>query len=270
MDKINPTIHFISGLPRSGSTLLAAILRQNPAFTAGISTPLCRLVCSNVEAMSERLEGSVMIDDLMRERILKGLFEAYYPTDGTVFDTNRGWCAHMPLISRLFPLSTVICCVRNIPEILDSIEQLAARNTFQPSGLFGYSTGGTIYTRVERLMGANGMVSYACDALREACFGPHANKLLLARYSSLCLQPKETLDLIYHTLGCDPFEHTFDNVTFDADEYDRRLGTPGLHRVRPRVELIERTGVLPPDLVERYREWAFWDDPEGRGGARII
>jgi sulfotransferase len=25
-------IHFISGLPRSGSTLLAAILRQNPRF----------------------------------------------------------------------------------------------------------------------------------------------------------------------------------------------------------------------------------------------
>lgn len=28
-------MHFISGLPRSGSTLLAAILRQNPRFGAG-------------------------------------------------------------------------------------------------------------------------------------------------------------------------------------------------------------------------------------------
>jgi hypothetical protein len=31
-------IHFISGLPRSGSTLLAAILRQNPHFHATISS----------------------------------------------------------------------------------------------------------------------------------------------------------------------------------------------------------------------------------------
>jgi hypothetical protein len=34
------TIHFISGLPRSGSTLLAALLRQNPRFEAGMSGPL--------------------------------------------------------------------------------------------------------------------------------------------------------------------------------------------------------------------------------------
>jgi sulfotransferase len=33
-------LHFISGLPRSGSTLLAALLRQNPRFTAGMSSPV--------------------------------------------------------------------------------------------------------------------------------------------------------------------------------------------------------------------------------------
>ena len=32
--------HFISGLPRSGSTLLAAILRQNPRFHAGMTSPV--------------------------------------------------------------------------------------------------------------------------------------------------------------------------------------------------------------------------------------
>ncbi|MBD9680249.1 sulfotransferase, partial [Pseudomonas sp. PDM18] len=32
--------HFISGLPRSGSTLLSAILLQNPRFHAGMSSPV--------------------------------------------------------------------------------------------------------------------------------------------------------------------------------------------------------------------------------------
>lgn len=32
--------HFISGLPRSGSTLLAAILRQNPRFLAATTSPV--------------------------------------------------------------------------------------------------------------------------------------------------------------------------------------------------------------------------------------
>jgi len=33
-------LHFISGLPRSGSTLLSAILRQNPRFYAGMTSPV--------------------------------------------------------------------------------------------------------------------------------------------------------------------------------------------------------------------------------------
>ena len=36
--------HFISGLPRSGSTLLAGILRQNPRFHAHIESPVGRMV----------------------------------------------------------------------------------------------------------------------------------------------------------------------------------------------------------------------------------
>jgi hypothetical protein len=36
-------LHFISGLPRSGSTLLAALLRQNPRFSAGMSSPVYAL-----------------------------------------------------------------------------------------------------------------------------------------------------------------------------------------------------------------------------------
>ena len=34
------TIHFISGLPRSGSTLLAGLLRQNPRFAAAMTGPV--------------------------------------------------------------------------------------------------------------------------------------------------------------------------------------------------------------------------------------
>jgi len=29
--------------------------------------------------------------------------------------------------------------------------------------------------------------------------------------------------------------HDFENIEFDAEEFDRRLGTPGLHKVGRRV-----------------------------------
>ena len=85
--------HFISGLPRSGSTLLAALLRQNPRFEAGMSGPLAGLFGALLGQMSARNEYSVFIDDARRERILRGLFDSFYADckAGVIFDTSRGW-----------------------------------------------------------------------------------------------------------------------------------------------------------------------------------
>ncbi|EQD65369.1 sulfotransferase protein, partial [mine drainage metagenome] len=74
--------HFISGLPRSGSTLLAALLRQNPRFQAGMSGPVAGLVGSLLGEMSGRNEFSVFIDDAARRRVLKGVIENYYADIG--------------------------------------------------------------------------------------------------------------------------------------------------------------------------------------------
>jgi len=59
-------IHFISGLPRSGSTLLAALLRQNPRFQAGMSGPLAGLFGALLGQMSARTDYSVF-DVLLAE-----------------------------------------------------------------------------------------------------------------------------------------------------------------------------------------------------------
>ena len=53
-------IHFISGLPRSGSTLLAAILRQNPRFYANMSGPICSLLYDMLGHMSGQFVHSCM------------------------------------------------------------------------------------------------------------------------------------------------------------------------------------------------------------------
>jgi sulfotransferase len=71
------TIRFISGLPRSGSTLLAALLRQNPRFHANMSGPLAGMVNAMLGEMSDRNEFSMFITDTQRQRTLQGLFENF-------------------------------------------------------------------------------------------------------------------------------------------------------------------------------------------------
>ncbi|MEG3906006.1 sulfotransferase [Microcoleus sp. B4-C5] len=45
--------HFISGLPRSGSTLLAALLRQNPRFHSAMTSPVGAQIDRMLSAVSE-------------------------------------------------------------------------------------------------------------------------------------------------------------------------------------------------------------------------
>ena len=70
--------HFISGLPRSGSTLMGAILRQNPRFHAGMSSPIASLFEGIISQVSAGGEISTMVDQAQRGRLLRGLFDSFY------------------------------------------------------------------------------------------------------------------------------------------------------------------------------------------------
>lgn len=257
-------VHFISGLPRSGSTLLAAILRQNPRFHAGMSSPVGSLFMALQGAMSKRNEAAVFIDETQKRELLKGLFDNYYHAlhpEKLVFDTNRAWCSKLPTLARLFPEAKVICCVRHVPWIMDSLERIIRQNAFELSGIFGYEPTNTVYTRVNRLAVNDGLVGFAMDALREAFWGEHADRLILVGYEALAKRPEQTLRQIYDFLGEPWFPHDFDNVEYAVDEFDLALGTPNLHTVRRKVEWIDRSSVLPPELFDRFVNDAFWTVP---------
>jgi sulfotransferase len=261
---MNNGIHFISGLPRSGSTLLAGILRQNPRFHAGMTSPVGGMYMALEAAMSRRNDTAVLIDDRQRRNVLKGLFSNYYETihqERTVFDTNRAWCTKLPALKQLFPEARVICCVRDIGWIMDSVERLVRRNAFELSGMFGFEPGGTVYTRVNRLSSGDGLVGYALDALREAFFGEDAGKLILVEYEVLSRAPADTMRHLYRMLNEPHFEHDFENVDYQADDFDLALGARGLHTVRRRVEWLERRTILPPALFDRFANDMFWRDP---------
>jgi sulfotransferase len=206
----NKKIHFISGLPRSGSTLLSALLNQNPRFQANMSGPVAGLVGTLLENMSGKSEYSVFINDDQRKRIIGSVVKEYYADSNAevIFDTSRAWCARMPLLKTLHPDAKVIACVRHMPWIIDSIERIVQRNVFQPSSIFNYLSGGTVYSRADGAAGADGMVGYAYNALKEAYFGDYAaGRLMLLQYETLVKDPQKSIAAVYEFISEQPFEH---------------------------------------------------------------
>lgn len=265
--------HFISGLPRSGSTLTAALLRQNPRFHAGMSSPVASFFDGLIAQVSAGTELSSMVSDDQRARLLRGLFESYYAGNdaNVIFDTNRAWTAQLPALMRLFPDAKLICCVRDVAWVMDSLERQYRNNAFEHTRLFNNpGERSTVYTRLDALAGANRLVGYAWHALREACYSEFADRLVLVDYDLLASRPSEVFGLLYQFLGETPFDHDFENVEYDAPQFDAQLGLDGLHRVHKTVSARPRQTVLPPDLFKRYSNMAFWRDLEGSKAFRIV
>ena len=273
MTDIPPNLHFISGLPRSGSTLLAGILRQNPRFHAAMTGPLGTLFSVLLNTFGTQNETALFLSEAQKKDLLGSLFAVYYRPQAekaVIFDTNRVWCARLPALLSLFPEAKVLCCVRDVAWVLDSIERLVRKNAFEPSRLFGSpDERATVFSRVEALANRERLVGFAWSALKEAYYGEHSRSLLLIEYDILCRRPDDTLRLVYQFLDEPWYEHDFDNVEYAEPEFDANLATPGLHTVRRKVEFTPRRTVLPPDLFEKYSSLAFWREPKGSASFRI-
>ncbi|MEL7014557.1 MAG: sulfotransferase [Pseudomonadota bacterium] len=264
--------HFISGMPRSGSTLLAAILRQNPNFHAGMSSPVASLFEGILSQVAAGTELSSMVSDDQRADVLKGLFTSYYKgrDRAVIFDTNRAWTANLPALMRLFPDSKLICTVRDVNWVMDSMERQFRSNAFEHTRLFNNpGERATVYTRVEALAGSNRLVGFAWQALREACWSDHADRLVMVDYDILTARPAEVIKLLYEFIDEPAYAHDFDNVVYDAPEFDTQLGLKDLHTVKPKVEPQKRRTVLPPDLFEKFAGMAFWRDLKDSKAFRI-
>lgn len=268
--------HFIAGLPRSGSTLLSAILRQNPKFYARVTSPLYAMTDRMIDTMGPDMKYSSFFDEERRISVLRGLFDSYYhdfdPEGGVVFDTNRMWTSSAPLMAKLFPESKIICCVRHVHRIIDSFERVLRNNPLEYNSLFAFKNEPTIYGRVKMMMNArDGVIGGPHSALRSVWFTEHAKRLIVVRYESLVKQPEQTMKTLYQALGLEPFRHDFGHVEYAEPEYDLRIGLPGLHTTRGSVEFREGPLSIPPDVAQNYAHSNFWDAPqENIHGVKVI
>ncbi|HEY8095611.1 MAG TPA: sulfotransferase [Methylobacter sp.] len=271
--------HFISGLPRSGSTLLTALMRQNPRFSVALASPIVSLIDA-IQPYTSGGEYSLFFDDVTRANMFRGLFDSFYaqtlakmPENPVIVDSNRWWTGHAPLIAHLYPSSRIICCVRDIGWIIDSLERLLAKNPLQLSRIFGAGSINTVFGRAESLMNPEqGLIGTPYYKFSEAWFGDQAKRLIVVPYNNLVKEPKRTMQRLYAELNEPQFNHDFDNVEYDdVSEYDAYIGMPGLHTVRKKVEFADRMPAIPPEIFFKYAGAQFWDKPEmNPRGVKII
>lgn len=253
---------FISGLPRSGSTLLSGILRQNPLFYADIQSPMYSLTTNTLDVITSS-DSNHIIDENKRKHILSSLFNSFYQDTNKpiIFDTHKLWTSKTSLLKELFPKTKMICCVRDIPWILDSFEKIIAKNCLynDPHLFENKDIGKTIAERCDYLMNSTnyGQVITPYFFLEEGLL-LNPDMILLVEYESLCKDPEKIMCDIYNFIDKPYFKHDFENVEYENEIYDRGVNLKGLHTVRKKVEWSQRASILPNHIWKKYSDMEFW------------
>jgi sulfotransferase len=272
MSRMNKTYYFMSGLPRSGSTLLSSILNQNPRFYSGPSSPVVPTMIT--------LENSFSNDELFlgypkplqAKEIIASVLPQYYSDrqEPVIFDKNRSWTVRMEYIPGYFDIQPkVICPVRDTAEILTSFISMIRRNPYQVNGKINFidemlvknNIPLTDDNRCELLASPAGIFGQSVEGLRKALMEGYDNSIHLVEYSDLVNNPKETMGKLYEFLGEEPFEHTFDNLENVNRENDAQIyGFADMHEVRPEVKATAPTPeeILSPEILEKCKNTEFW------------
>jgi sulfotransferase len=250
--------HFITGLPRSGSTLLSSILKQNPRFHSSITDPLATLLKGVIETCQDGPGMKHEVPIPRRKNIATSIFEGYYKDvdKEVIFNTNRAWTYVTHLLKEIYPESKIIICVRDIKWIIDSFELAHRRNPLS-TNTFSGGLGGSVYSRADALMKDDGIIGFPYIGIKQAITGSEKKNLMIVEYDQLCKNPNGIMKALYNFIHEDFFEHDYNNVEASWDEYDSEIGVD-LHKVRKKVEHKTRETILPPDLIAKYSNMEVW------------
>lgn len=267
------TVHFISGLPRSGSTLLVNLLAQNPRFQVGGTSPLVDMLLLIRAAWDRSPEAKAMDPEeaaAARRRVMMGMFAGYYPHQGVAFDKSRSWLAHLEMAEALLRRKVkVIVPVRDVRDVLASFELLWRKATALRQIEWeqrNYHLFQTAPGRCQVWMAPDGPVGIAYARIRDAIQRGFGDRMLLVPYEALTGNPADTLARIYEFLGETPFAHNFDDVDPVTREDDRAYGFPGLHDMRRKVEASpSRWRELLGDAADQYAPLNAFLFPQPQG-----
>lgn len=269
--------HIISGLPRSGSTLLSALLSQNPAFHASISSPVFPMIASIRDTFNhvDRFAES-MVSESEQIALYRDLIQSYYQSRISkpckiVFDTNRTWTKDLSLLAAIAEPAKVIVCVRNMADILNSFEwQFRRSPLIFPNFFTDASQWGSVYSRVDTMIHRNGAVGAPWIFLKEGFYSQHSQRLLIVDYDLLVSCTLKVLECIYQFLELPYWTgHSLKGIALKPDEqtrvekFDQVLGAPDLHRLQSEVQKIPREMLIPPELIQTLDQLNFWRSTEG-------
>jgi sulfotransferase len=242
--------YFLSGVPRSGSTVFATLISQNPNIHTTPTSPLLDLLLTTKPNWKQVSAFQTNTHSEQYLNIERGIISGCYQhiTKPIVLEKHRSWAKYSDYIEQTFQTKPrIICTTRRISEVLASfilIINKADKVTYIDRQLMNENKPVNNKTRC-RLLWEN-YISVPWKSLKIG-YETHKDNMIFIDYNDIVNSPEETLKRVYNFCELEYYtEHYYDNLTNPQPENDDAYGIVGLHDVR---KTLGRTSLPPEEIL---------------------
>jgi len=236
--------YFLSGLPKSGNTLLSSLINQNTQISITANTILTDVIHQIALLKNTQIYNNFP-DEESLNNIIKNVFNNYYKDWKAKYIIDRGlWGTpyNLKCLKSIIKKPKFIILYRPVLKCLASFIKIE-----KPID---------IETRCNELMKDDGMIGKSLWSIKNLI--KEKEDHIIINYSELVSNPLKQINKIYSYLNIDSFEHklkNFNSFSVNDIKYNDNVLNAPLHTIRTdkiKLNKYKIEDYLPKNIIKQY------------------
>ena len=267
-DKGGTQFFYISGLPRSGSSLLINILNQNQEIYASPTSGLYQIIKPIMTGWDGISEFKANANERNKKDLIRSVFDGYYKQfkKKIIFDKCRGWPIEVEMLQWLFNTEPkIILCVRDVRDIFASWEKMYRKDKAEGRATPGEAQNPNAFkniaSRCEYWADEKSPLGSSFNVIVESIHRGHKTNLYFFEYEKWTTNPVKEFAKLNNWLGIPQYKYDFNNVKQLIKEKDEYYGYADLHNIKEGqiIPYEEKwPDYLTKELSEKYISSNIW------------
>ena len=258
-DNRTKKLFFLVSTPRSGNTLFASIMNQNPNLVCTANSITLEIM-KDLHLLKEKEVFQNYPDHQSLDNILDSVYINYYKDWPQKYIIDRGPVmtkGNFGLMQKHF--KKPFKCVVLLRDLMDVLASYMKWYTENPDA-FAHKHGNTDEEKLSYIMQKDGAVAKGLVAIKNAYNYPEICHFM--KYDDLVQNPEEEINKVYSFFEISPFQHRFfdlDQIQINGMGYNDGIVGKNMHTIRNEIKkeynpYIEK---IPQRIREKYGHIKF-------------
>lgn len=254
-DPKNKQLFFLIGYPRSGNTLLASILNQNPNIACS-GNSITLEMAARLYLLKQDITFKNFPDHQSYDNVLNSIFDLYYSDWPQKIIIDRGPVTtpgNMEMMKKHFGTNfKCIVLLRDLKEVLASYIKWF---TNQPDAFVNKEAGNTLEDKLHYLMKPAGAIYKQGLAIQNSYL--YKDICHYIKYDDLVTNTENILKKLYEFLNINWFEHNLKDLkqlNINGITYDDTVIGNNMHTIRTEIkkEYNNYINQIPKSILTKY------------------